>query len=133
VVLSTADRAVLQDRARAYVPAFALMVPDENRVAGDGRVGEHGRRRSTRRRRGRDLSWRHPELAAAPGRGRRVEFEYDRRGTLAYFGAYDVHRAWLIGLLPQMSVRAGAAPNLLHYRPVSGVGQAQVRWSSRQN
>jgi transposase len=43
------------------------------------------------------LSRCHPELAAAPGRLRRVEFEYDRHGTLAYFGAYDVHCARLIG------------------------------------
>ena len=28
---------------------------------------------------------------------RRVEFEYHRRGTLAYLGAYDVHRAQLMG------------------------------------
>jgi transposase len=39
----------------------------------------------------------HPDLAAAPGRIRRVEFEYERGGTLAYMGAYDVHRARLIG------------------------------------
>jgi hypothetical protein len=38
-----------------------------------------------------------PGLPPAPGRPARVEFEYDRRGTLAYFGAYDVHRARLIG------------------------------------
>ena len=43
------------------------------------------------------LSRCHPELAAGPGRVRRVEFEYKRHGTLAYFGAYDVHRARLIG------------------------------------
>jgi len=43
------------------------------------------------------LSRCHPELPPAPGRPRRVEFEYDRHGTLAYFGAYDVHRAQLIG------------------------------------
>jgi transposase len=43
------------------------------------------------------LSRCHPELAPAPRRARRVEFEYDRHGTLAYFGAYDVHRAQLIG------------------------------------
>lgn len=30
---------------------------------------------------------------------RRVEFEYRRGGTLAYFGAYDVHRARLMGRL----------------------------------
>jgi transposase len=43
------------------------------------------------------LSRRHPELPPGPGRTRRVEFEYTRGGTLAYFGAYDVHRARLIG------------------------------------
>ena len=44
------------------------------------------------------LRRRHPELPPGPGRTRRVEFEYRRGGTLAYFGAYDVHRAHLIGL-----------------------------------
>jgi len=39
----------------------------------------------------------HPGLAAGPGRVRRVEFEYERGGTLAYMGAYDVHRAHLYG------------------------------------
>lgn len=43
------------------------------------------------------LSRRHPELSPGPGRTRRVEFEYTRHGTLAYFGAYDVHRARLMG------------------------------------
>ncbi len=43
------------------------------------------------------LSRRHPELAPGPGRTRRVEFEYRRGGTLAYLGAYDVHRAQLMG------------------------------------
>ena len=43
------------------------------------------------------LHRRHPELPPGPGRTRRVEFEYVRGGTLAYFGAYDVHRAQLIG------------------------------------
>lgn len=43
------------------------------------------------------LRRRHPELPPGPGRTRRVEFEYTRGGTLAYFGAYDVHRAQLIG------------------------------------
>lgn len=44
------------------------------------------------------LHRRHPELPPGPRRTRRVEFEYRRGGTLAYFGAYDVHRAHLIGL-----------------------------------
>jgi transposase len=53
------------------------------------------------------LSRCHPELAPAPGRTRRVEFEYDRHGTLAYFGAYDVHRARLMG---RVEPATGIAP-----------------------
>jgi transposase len=53
------------------------------------------------------LSRRHPELAAGPGRTRRVEFEYRRHGTLAYFGAYDVHRAHLMG---RVAPTTGIAP-----------------------
>jgi len=49
----------------------------------------------------------HPELAAGPGRTRRVEFEYERHGTLAYFGAYDVHRAQLMG---RVEPTTGIAP-----------------------
>jgi hypothetical protein len=43
------------------------------------------------------LQRRHPEAPAAPGRPRRVEFEYRRGGTLAYFAAYDVHHPRVIG------------------------------------
>ena len=43
------------------------------------------------------LRRRHPETPAAPGRPRRVEFEYRRGGTLAYFAAYDVHCPRVIG------------------------------------
>jgi transposase len=43
------------------------------------------------------LSRRHPEQPPGPRQTRRVEFEYRRHGTLAYFGAYDVHRARLMG------------------------------------
>lgn len=53
------------------------------------------------------LHRRHPELPPAPRRTRRVEFEYTRGGTLAYFGAYDVHRAQLIG---QVAPTTGIAP-----------------------
>jgi len=49
----------------------------------------------------------HPGLAPAPGRVARVEFEYERGGTLAYFGAYDVHRAHLMG---QVAPSTGIAP-----------------------
>ena len=34
----------------------------------------------------------------SPGRARRVEFEYERGGTLAYLAAWDVRRARLFGL-----------------------------------
>src|SRR3954449_3508997 len=53
------------------------------------------------------LRRRHPELPPGPRRTRRVEFEYRRGGTLAYFGAYDVHRAQLIG---QVAPATGIAP-----------------------
>jgi DDE superfamily endonuclease len=53
------------------------------------------------------LSRCYPELAAGAGRVRRVEFEYDRHGTLAYFGAYDVHRALLMG---RVEPATGIAP-----------------------
>lgn len=43
------------------------------------------------------LRRRHRGLPPAPGRTRRVEFEYRRGGTLAYFAAYDVHRAKVLG------------------------------------
>ena len=45
------------------------------------------------------LRRRHRGLPAAPGRTRRVEFEYRRGGTLAYFAAYDVHRAQVLGTI----------------------------------
>jgi len=43
------------------------------------------------------LHRRHHGLPTAPGRTRRVEFEYRRGGTLAYFAAYDVHQARVLG------------------------------------
>lgn len=39
----------------------------------------------------------HPTLRPASDRPMRVEAEYARGGTLAYFAAYDVHRAHVIG------------------------------------
>lgn len=44
------------------------------------------------------LRRRHPETPAGPGQPRRVEFEYRRGGTLAYFAAYDVHHARVHGM-----------------------------------
>ena len=43
----------------------------------------------------------HPDLAVGPGRLRRVEFEYERGGTLAYMGAYDVNAARLFGTVAE--------------------------------
>jgi len=45
------------------------------------------------------LHRRHPGRPAGPSRTRRVEFEYRRGGTLAYFAAYDVHHARVIGAI----------------------------------
>ena len=41
----------------------------------------------------------HPGRPAGPWHLARVEFEYERGGTLAYMGAYDVHRAHLVGTI----------------------------------
>ena len=49
----------------------------------------------------------HPGLEPGPDRTRRVEFEYERGGTLAYFAAYDVHRAQVIG---QIAAKTGIEP-----------------------
>jgi transposase len=43
------------------------------------------------------LRRRHRGRPPGPGRTRRVEFEYRRGGTLAYFAAYDVHQARVLG------------------------------------
>ena len=53
------------------------------------------------------LSRRHPGLPPGPGRARRVEFEYERHGTVAYLAAYDVHRARLMG---RVEPTTGIAP-----------------------
>jgi hypothetical protein len=39
----------------------------------------------------------HPGTATAPGRARRVEFEYDRGGALQYLAAWDVRRGYVMG------------------------------------
>lgn len=45
------------------------------------------------------LGRRHPGRPAGPGHPRQVEFEYRRGGTLAYFAAYDVHHARVLGTI----------------------------------
>jgi DDE superfamily endonuclease len=39
----------------------------------------------------------HPSLGPAPGRHRRVEFEYERGGALQYLAAWDVGRGYVMG------------------------------------
>jgi hypothetical protein len=39
----------------------------------------------------------HPGLGPAPGRPRRVEFEYDRGGALQYLAAWDVRHGYVMG------------------------------------
>ena len=53
------------------------------------------------------LSRRHRGLPPGPGRAGRVEFEYERHGTVAYLAAYDVHRARLMG---RVEPTTGIAP-----------------------
>lgn len=53
------------------------------------------------------LRRRHPGRPAGPGHTRQVEFEYRRGGTLAYFAAYDVHHARVIGTIAD---KTGIAP-----------------------
>jgi transposase len=53
------------------------------------------------------LRRRHPGRPAGPGHHRQVEFEYRRGGTLAYFAAYDVHHARVLGTI---APKTGIAP-----------------------
>ena len=53
------------------------------------------------------LQRRHRGQAPGPSRTRRVEFEYRRGGTLAYFAAYDVHHARVLG---QIAPKTGIEP-----------------------
>jgi transposase len=53
------------------------------------------------------LARRHRGQPPAPGGTRRVEFEYRRGGTLAYFAAYDVHHARVLG---QIAPKTGIEP-----------------------
>jgi DDE superfamily endonuclease len=49
----------------------------------------------------------HPGTAPAPGRARRVEFEYDRGGALQYLAAWDVRRGYVMG---RCEPKAGIVP-----------------------
>src|SRR6476659_7862975 len=49
----------------------------------------------------------HPTQAPEPGQSMRVEFEYDRRGALAYLAGWDVRRAKVFGCCEPTSGIAG--------------------------
>jgi len=49
----------------------------------------------------------HPGRPAGPDHVAQLEFEYERGGTLAYMGAYDVHHARLIGTV---AAKTGIVP-----------------------
>ncbi len=59
--------------------------PDEHVVCADEKTSIQARARI------------HPGSPPGPGRAGRVEHEYERRGALAYFAAWDVHRAQVFG------------------------------------
>lgn len=63
----------------------APLGPDEYVLSADEKTSLQVRRRI------------HPGRAAEPHSPRRVEFEYERGGALAYLAAWDVHRAKLFG------------------------------------
>lgn len=59
--------------------------PDEHVICADEKTSIQARARI------------HPGSPPAPGHAGRVEHEYKRRGALAYFAAWDVHRAQVFG------------------------------------
>jgi transposase len=61
------------------------LADDEYVISADEKPGVQARRRI------------HPAMPSGPRRTMRVESEYARGGTLAYFAAYDVHRARVTG------------------------------------
>jgi DDE superfamily endonuclease len=69
--------------------------PDEHVICADEKTSIQARARI------------HAGTPPAPGRAGRVEHEYERRGALAYFAAWDVHRAQVFGRCEQ---RTGIAP-----------------------
>ena len=69
--------------------------PDEHVVCADEKTSIQARARI------------HPGAPPAPGCAGRVEHEYERKGALAYFAAWDVHRARVFG---RCEPRTGIAP-----------------------
>jgi len=79
------------DRARPVLDLYHSMWqgkplrPDEYVISADEKTSLQARKRIC------------AGTAPAPDHTRRVEFEYERRGALAYLAAWDVHRAKLFG------------------------------------
>jgi hypothetical protein len=69
--------------------------PDEHVICADEKTSIQARARI------------HPGTLPGPGRAGRVEHEYERRGALAYFAAWDVHRAQVFG---RCEPRTGIVP-----------------------
>src|SRR5947207_3495643 len=69
----------------------------------------------------------HPSLAPAPGRPRRVEFEYDRGGALQYLAAWDVRRGYVMG---RCEARTGIEPFGLLVRSGHGAGAVPLGGAS---
>lgn len=66
-----------------------LLGPDDYVISADEKTGLQARKRIA------------PTQPPQPGRAGRVEFEYERRGVLAYMAAWDVRRARIFGLCEQ--------------------------------
>jgi hypothetical protein len=62
-----------------------LLEPGDFVICADAKPSIQARRRS------------HPSAPPAPGRGQRVEHEYERMGALTYLDAWDVRRGGVIG------------------------------------
>jgi hypothetical protein len=73
----------------------AALRPDEHVICADEKTSIQARARI------------HPGSPPGPGRAGRVEHEYERRGALAYFAAWDVHRAQVFG---RCEPRTGIVP-----------------------
>jgi hypothetical protein len=62
-----------------------LLEPGEFVICADAKPSIQARRRN------------HPPAPPAPGRGQRVEHEYERMGAVTYLDAWDVHRGRVMG------------------------------------
>jgi hypothetical protein len=75
----------------------------------------------------------HPGLTASPGHLARVEFEYDRLGTVAYLAAWDVFRAKIFGRVAPTTDTATRVLCIAHFNQLIDqvMRQAPYRHSNR--